>query len=224
MNNNRITNILLCLAAAIFIFGLGYKWGEYKNNFSPSSNSNFPSFNKSNQLNGLPKEFDTQLFMNTWNEIESKYVDQKKVDRQKMFYGALKGMVGSVEDPYTFFLTPEENKESKSDLEGKFEGIGAQLGLKDNQITVVSPMKNSPAEKAGVRSGDVIIKVDKVSTTGWTLQQAVSKIRGPKGTAVTLGLLRKEKELEISIQRDQIFVPLVELKNEVDSFTRLNII
>ena len=131
-----------------------------------------------------------------------------------MFYGALKGMVASVDDPYTFFLTPDENKLSKADLEGKFEGIGAQLGLKDNRITVIAPLKKSPAETAGILGGDTIIKVDEVSTQGWTLVQAVAKIRGPKGTKVKLTIDRQGKELNFEIIRQLINVASVEVSFE----------
>ena len=123
-------------------------------------------------------------------------------------------MVSSLEDPYTFFLTPEENSESKDDLAGKFEGIGAQLGLQDNRIIIIAPLKNSPAKRAGVQAGDFINQVESQSTKGWTLPQAVSKIRGPKGTKVKLKLERDSKELDLVIVRDQIKVDSVELNYE----------
>ncbi|OGK43345.1 hypothetical protein A2956_02840, partial [Candidatus Roizmanbacteria bacterium RIFCSPLOWO2_01_FULL_37_57] len=152
----------------------------------------------------------------TWNALEENYVDKTKLDPKVLYYGAIKGMVSSLGDSYTFFLTPEENQQSKDDLGGKFEGIGAELGLKNNQIVIVTPLKNSPAEKAGVRAGDIILEVDGKSTEGWTLNQAVSEIRGPKGEPVLLTLLRIDEEIEISIKRDQINIPFVELEFEKD--------
>jgi carboxyl-terminal processing protease len=154
------------------------------------------------------------LFWDTWEKVEQKFIDKKKLDPKKMFYGAIKGMVSSLDDPYTFFLTPEENKQSKDDLQGKFEGIGAQLGMKDNRVIVVAPLKNSPAEKAGVKAGDFINKVDGQLTKGWSLTYAVSKIRGPKGTKVKLTLEREGKEIEVEITRAQINVPSIELSYE----------
>jgi len=206
MKNNKshkLTNFLFTLSLIIIIFSAGYKIGEYKTQkllSSPSSN--------------IQKNIDFSLFWDTWQKIQDKYVDKKKVDTQKMFYGAIKGMVASVDDPYTFFLTPDENKQVKSDLEGKLDGIGAELGLKDNRIVIIAPLKNSPADKAGIKSGDFINKVDGVSTTDWTLSQAVSKIRGPKGSKVKLTIERDGKESDILIVRDEIIINSVVLSFE----------
>lgn len=211
MLGKKLTNILLILSAGIFLFGSGYKIGEYKAN---ASKLELPNYNIINVDQKNAKNIDFSLFWETWNKVEQKFIDRKKVNPQKMFYGSIKGMIASLEDPYTFFLTPEENKQSKDDLGGKFEGIGAQLGLKDNRIIIVAPLKNSPAEKAGLRTGDFIVKVDDVSTKGWTLPQAVSKIRGNKGTKVKLTIARDEKEQDYTIMRDQIIVDSIELSYE----------
>ena len=205
--SNKITSILLFLSIGVFLFGIGYKLGEYKSFNFPGS-VNYPV------LNGAPAGFDSGLFWQTWNDLQQKYVDKKKIDPKKMFYGALKGMVSSVDDPYTFFLTPDENKQTKEDLGGQFEGIGAQLGLKDNRIIIIAPLKNSPAEKAGVKAGDFITKVDGQSTQSWTLTQAVLKIRGKKGEKVVLTLDRNGKEITVPIVRDQINVSSVDLSYE----------
>lgn len=203
MKNNKLTNVLLILSFIILIFGSGYKIGEYKSRLT--SFNPFPLNQKqSNNIN-----FD--LFWETWTKLQERYVDQKKIDPKKMYMGAIKGMVASVEDPYTFFLTPDENKQSKDELGGRFEGIGAQLGLKDKRIIIIAPLKKSPAETAGVRPGDYVNKVDGVSTDKWTLVQTVSKIRGPKNTKVKLTLERNGKELDITIIRQQIIVASVEV-------------
>ena len=204
MKNNKLTNILLVLSFIVLIFGSGYKLGEYKNRFTSLNRMTNPQISNMN--------FD--LFWETWNKLQERYVDQKKLDPKKMYMGAIKGMVASVDDPYTFFLTPDENKQTKDDLGGKFEGIGAQLGLKDGRIIIISPLKDSPAEKAGVKPGDYINKVDDVSTNKWTLSQAVSKIRGPKDTKVKLNLERNNKEINVVIVRQQIIVASVELSYE----------
>ena len=110
MRNKNITKIILTLALFVLTFGIGFKIGEYKG----SANSNYQ-----NRI----KDFDFNLFWQTWEELEQKFVDKTKINTGKMFYGAIKGMVASVGDPYTFFLTPEENKETKDDLSGKFTGM-----------------------------------------------------------------------------------------------------
>lgn len=199
-NNSRLTNLILVVAASITIFGIGYKAGEYK------TRGSFTAPSTSTDL----RKLDFNLFWETLDEVESKFIDRNKIDSKKLYYGAIKGMVSSLEDPYTFFLTPEENKQSKDDLEGKFEGIGAQLGLSNGRIVIIAPLKGSPAEKAGARAGDFINKVDGKSTSNWTLTEAVSKIRGEKGSTVKMLLERKQKEFELAIVRDQIIVESVE--------------
>lgn len=201
---NKLSNFFFILALAIILFSSGYKLGQ-KESLKKIVQSNL---SKNQPINNF------DLFWDVWNQIENKYVDKNKIDNQKMYYGAIKGVVSSLDDPYSFFLTPEENKQSKDDLQGKFEGIGAQLGLKDKRIIVIAPLKKSPAETAGVKAGDFINAVDDKKTDGWTLLQAVSKIRGPKGTKVKLTLERNGKELEITIIRDTIIVPSVELDFE----------
>jgi len=225
MQTRKITNYLLIVSLVIFIFGSGYKLGEYRSNHSKIEG---PSYNITNTAsNGKQtnlKNVDFSLFWDVWDSVEKKYVDKKKLDPTKMFYGAIKGMVASIEDPYTFFLTPDENKQSKDDLGGKFEGIGAQLGLKDGKIIIVAPLKNSPAEKAGVRAGDIINKVDGQQTKNWTLTQAVGKIRGTKGSKVKLTLERNQKEFEVEITRDQISVSSVELSYETKNGAKIAIL
>ncbi|GIW64556.1 MAG: peptidase S41 [Patescibacteria group bacterium] len=202
----KIINFIFILAFIIVIFGSGYKLGEqqYLNNLQKQFS--------------LPNSFNNnQTFSKVLDILQKKYVDKQKINQEKLYYGAIKGAVASLNDPYTFFLTPEENKQSKDDLQGKFEGIGAQLGLKNGRIIVIAPLKNSPAEKSGVKAGDFINAVDSEKTAGWTLNQAVSKIRGPKGTKVKLTLERNNKELTVDIIRDEIHVSSVELsyKNNV---------
>ncbi|MFH0773348.1 MAG: S41 family peptidase [bacterium] len=198
---HKITNVLLIASVAVLLFGLGYKLGEYKTPFS-----------KNEQIATNSKNIDFSMFWKVWDTVEKKYVDKKKVDPKKMYYGAIKGLVASVEDPYTFFLTPAENQQTKDGLEGKFEGIGAQLGMKESRVVVIAPLKNSPAEKAGMLAGDYIIKVNNEATAGMPLTQVVSKVRGNKGTKVHLTLLRNGKEIEVDVVRDTIRVESVETK------------
>ncbi len=215
MKKNSAINFILILCAAIFLFGLGYRLGQLKALQTTGATYPYKTINTTPQGSfSQVKTLDFSSFWDVWDNLQEKFVDRSKLDPQNMFYAALKGLAGSVGDSYTFFLTPTENKQSKEDLGGKFEGIGAQLGLKNNQIVVIAPLKNSPAEKAGVKAGDFITKVDGQTSKGWTLPQAVAKIRGNKGTTVKLTLSRDGKEFDANITREEIDVASVELSYE----------
>jgi carboxyl-terminal processing protease len=214
--NLSFTNILLYASIAILLFGSGYKYAEWQIKSSSKVQNSYSVFNTNGPeiKDKKGQNIDFQLFWETWDKVQEKYVDDSKVDPQKMFYGAIKGMVATLDDPYTFFLTPDENKQSKEELGGRFEGIGAQLGLKDNKVVVIAPLKDSPAEKAGLKAGDIVIKVDNKDIKGQTLTQVVSKIRGPKDTKVTITIMRGAEEKTMTITRDQIKVSSVEVTYE----------
>lgn len=168
--------------------------------------------------NKLTKDIDFNLFWDVWDQLKEKYVDKDKLDDKKMFYGALKGLVESTGDPYTIFMDPKIAKEFSNDLAGTFEGIGAELGKKNDIITIVAPLAGMPAEKAGLQAGDQIYAVDGESTAGLTIDEVVNKIRGPKGTKVTLTIFRKgfEKTEDITIIREMIIVKSVKTKISED--------
>lgn len=194
----NITHILLVASVAVLLFGGGYSFGKYQ-----SAQEQKKLFSQRN--------IDFTLFWSVWDTVSKKYVDQSKLDHKKMYLGAIKGMVAAIEDPYTFFLNTDENQQSKDDLGGKFEGIGAQLGLKDNLIVVIAPLKNSPAERAGLLAGDIIYKVDGTETKDMPLTKVVSLVRGDRGTKVVLSVVRSGKQMEFSVVRDVIHVESVEL-------------
>ncbi|MBI3671372.1 S41 family peptidase, partial [Candidatus Azambacteria bacterium] len=154
---------------------------------------------------------DFSVFWETWHKIEQKYVGRSKLDKQAMVYGAVEGMVKSLKDPYTSFFEPESAKIFKEDVNGSFSGIGAEIGFRKGLLSIVSPLKDSPAEKAGVKAGDVILKIDKKETTDMSLEEAVAHIRGEKGTDVVLTVAREgsSEPKEIKIKRDTIKVPTI---------------
>ncbi|HNZ86235.1 MAG TPA: S41 family peptidase [bacterium] len=153
----------------------------------------------------LSKNVDFKLFWKTWDTIRDKYIDSSVLDSQ-MFYGALSGLVASLNDPYSIFLPPDTTKAFNEELEGKFEGIGAEIGIKDEKLTIIAPLPNSPAEKSGLQAGDKILAIDQIDTSFMTPSQAAQMIRGDKGTTVTLTIKHgEEKEKDITITRDEIY-------------------
>src|SRR3989344_3779269 len=205
----KLRNLLLLITVLIVTFNFGIILGKKENVFTSVKSNEIKATEKSKE-----KGLDFTLFWDVWDRLFYYYLDKKALEPQKMIYGAISGMVASLGDPYTVFLTPDQNKEAKDDLGGKFEGIGAQLGVKDKKIVIVAPLKNSPAEEAGLLAGDWIIKVDGKDTLNWTLPETVTKIRGPRGSKVVLAILHKdaEKSQNIEIERREINVPSVEWK------------
>lgn len=155
---------------------------------------------------------DFSTFWTVWEKLEDNYYDKQALDGQKLLNGAISGMVEGLDDPYTIFLPLKQNDSFKEGLAGQFQGIGAELGMKEKQIVVVAPLDGSPAKLSGIKAGDAILKVNNDTTSGWTLSQAVEKIRGPKGTEVILSILHKSEETptNIKITRDTINIKSVE--------------
>jgi len=172
-----------------------------------------------------PEQVDFSLFWESWKVLEEKFVDHSKLDVQKMIYGAVSGMVKSLGDPYTIFLNPEETKKFREDVRGTFEGIGAEIGIKKGQLLIIAPLEGTPAQRAGLRSGDKILKINDISSTDLTIEEAVTLIRGLKGTEVILTIFREgwDKSKEIKIIRDTILVPSLkwELKNQDIAYIKI---
>lgn len=203
-------------------FWLGYSRGKN----SVATEQSFPLvqtqlINKNSPQNAI----DFSLFWKVWDLLKEKYVDKNSLDAQKMVYGAIKGMIKAAGDPYSTFFDPAETKSFSQDLEGSFEGIGAELGIKDNVLTVIAPLEDSPAAKAGLRAGDKILKVGDKATSDITIDEAVDLIRGKKGTEVKLIILRagEDNVKEISIIRDTISVKSVKLEFKPDGIAYLKI-
>ena len=156
-----------------------------------------------------PEEVDFSLFWEAWAKLQAKFADKEKFDVQKMIYGAISGMVKSLEDPYTIFLNPEDSKRFIEDVKGTFEGVGMEIDIRKGQLQVISPLEGTPAQKAGLRAGDKIIKVNDTLTADLTLDESVDLIRGPKGTEVTLTIYREEwgTTKEIKLVREVIEIP-----------------
>ena len=207
MNKENIPKIsysVVALIAAVVIFFIGSAYGEEKG--------------KSKALISIAPEgvhiTNEQLkpFWKVWTTLSDKYVEATTTDTQKRIWSSIEGLASSQGDPYTVFFPPEENKAFKGDIAGNFEGVGMEIAIKDKILTVVSPLKNSPAEKAGVKAGDKIIKIDDKITADLPVDQAVKLIRGARGTIVKIVFIREGAKvpLEKSITRDVIDILTLE--------------
>jgi len=207
MIKNRIVKFIAVIVILGMVFNFGVLYGQKKISLP------LPSPVKIiNQNSGKPQNLDFSLFWDTWKLLEQKYAG--KTDETAMFYGAVKGMVASVGDPYTVFMDPAETKNFADELSGTFDGIGAEIGMKKNIVTVIAPLPGSPAQIAGLKALDKILKINDAVTADMTIDEAVSAIRGPKGTIVALTILRGSETAtrEIKITRDTIIIKSVELK------------
>ncbi len=178
-----------------------------------------------NTESGEPAEFDFSLFWEAWQVLEKEFVDPDKIDYQQMIYGAISGMVSSLKDPYTVFMPPADSKIFKEDVSGEFQGVGMEIGIRNNELTVVAPLEGTPAFRAGLLAGDKILKVDETSTAGMTTDDAVKLIRGPKNTEVVLTIFREgwSETKEISIVRDVVEIPSLKLEMKEDNIAYIKL-
>lgn len=206
----------LYLAIILFItsFGLGFLSGQYyfinKNITNEDGEVEQLKVLKLNRMINRSDEIDFEQFWDVWDKIKAKYV-KNEIKDSDLFYGAVQGLVYALGDPYSLYFPPKAADEFAKDLAGELEGIGAEIGIKNQQLTIISPLPNTPAEKAGLRPGDKILLIDGEVTLGMDVNTAVSKIRGKAGATVVLSIDREgETELkEISIIRAKISVPSV---------------
>lgn len=166
-----------------------------------------------------PDNVDFGKFWKVWETIDKKYVDGGMASTtlaQDRVYGSIKGLVDSLGDPYSEFFTPVESEAFETELAGSLEGVGMTVGFKEGALTVIAPLKGSPAERAGVMPGDFIAKIDGTDSLSMNVDAAIKLIRGPKGTTVKLTLLRKDAKepIEVSIVRDVIQIPTVETQKK----------
>lgn len=199
-------NLVLVLALMSVVSLVSFKIGENRvgDLIKPMSNG----------------QLDLSLMWNVKDRLGKMFLEKDKMQDKTMVYGAIQGMVASLGDPYTVFLPPKENKSANEDLQGEFGGVGISLGYsKDGQLAVVSPLAKTPAERAGLRAGDLILKiVDKEKkidkdTRGIALDEAVNLIRGKNGSEVTLNIFRDgaKQAFDVTMKRDSIVVPSTEL-------------
>ena len=159
------------------------------------------------------KTIDLSSVQKTYQELVANY--DGKLDTQKLIYGANRGLVEAAGDPHTAYMDPDETKEFDKSLSGQIGGgIGAEIGLRNNKPTIIKPLENSPAQKAGIKAGEAIVKVNDEASSDWSVEKVVSKIRGEVGTSVKLTLLSGNQTREVSVVRQNIVSPAVE--SEID--------
>ncbi len=192
----KLTATTILLSLGFFVFGVYIGF------------NNRPAIEKVTTLSGketaVVTKADFSPFWKVWNVINEKYPDAVKTDDQTRVYGAISGLVGSLNDPYSVFFSPDEAKMFQDDITGSFGGIGVEVGIKNKVLTVIAPLKGTPGEKAGIKSGDKILKINNIVTADLTIDKAIKLIRGERGTTVTLTIFREgEKDpKEIKIVRD----------------------
>jgi len=164
-------------------------------------------------------KLDFSDFWKVYNVLQTRFVQTHSsttpVTAQSQVYGAIQGLVASYQDPYTIFFPPEQAKEFNDQIAGNFGGVGMEIGVNDQGIlTVIAPLKGTPAEKAGILSGDFILGIDGTSTEGMSTDEAVRLIRGPKGSSVTFTINRKGETKSVKVMRDTIQVPTIDTNND----------
>lgn len=217
LNNNKKALSVVILSIVV-VFYAGYFFGQKSLSQTLKASS---VYNKDSKTSSL---VDFEPFWKTWNLINDRYMPTgvattTNADDQKKVYGAISGLVSSLGDPYTVFFPPVESKQFKDEISGSFEGVGMEVDVKDNKLTVVAPLKDTPAYRAGIKSGDQIVYIDGKSTSNLKTEEAISMIKGKKGTEVTFVIRREglKEDLKISVIRDVINIPVIdtELKSGV---------
>ncbi len=205
---NTSTTILL---VALF-FGLGIYIGFFN---SPEIDR---VFNISGKETAVLTEADFSPFWKVWNNINKKYPSAAETSDQNKIYGAISGLVGSLNDPYSVFFNPDEAELFEEDIQGNFGGVGMEIGIKEKILTVIAPLKNTPAYKADIKSGDKILKIDNIVTSGMSVEKAIKLIRGEPGTTVKLTIFREgnQEPKEIKIIRDTINIPTLDTELRKD--------
>ncbi len=215
----RLIVILVLFVGLGFVLGLTYG----QNQAAVSSNATTDLNIINNHMATSSEPIDMDPFWQVWKLLNDKYVATKKTATttdQDRIWGAIQGMTETLGDPYTVFMPPEDAKEFEANISGNFEGVGMEIGIKDGALSVVSPLKGSPAEKAGVKAGDKIITIDGKTAVDLTTDQAVKLIRGPKGTTVKITVLRNgnTKPLSFEIARALIDIPTAKTEIKGDVF------
>ena len=204
-------SIILIVAMLGGIFYYGYQSGYQKGVENPKT---LIIRGVANLENGKEEGIDFNVFWEAWKVIQDKYVKAGEIENQDLVYGAVSGLIDSLKDPNSVFMPPSDAKKFGEDISGEFSGIGAEIGIKNDQLIIIAPLKGTPADRAGLKPGDKILKVDDKLTQGLSVDEAIKIIRGKKGTEVILTISRESwnEAKEISIIRDIIQIPTLDFE------------
>ncbi len=216
ITRSRVSSSVIALVLVASSFGAGIAVGVAR---SVSHAQNFATI--SFGTSDAPTDADLSQFWTVWHILDDRFVpttaSSTKADDQKKIWGAIQGLTGAYGDPYTTFFPPEESKAFQEQVSGNFEGVGMEIGIRNQQLLVISPIAGTPAERAGMRPKDAILSIDGKSTEGMSVEAAVKLIRGPHGTTVTLSISRDKGEpQDVSIVRDVINVPAIKAEARPD--------
>lgn len=217
-------SILAAVTITVAIFYIGYLSGSVHGARSVVPEGEGRVLNQNSVPKTVSEDVDFNVFWDVWNLIKDSYVD-RPVSEKELFYGALEGLLGSLDDPYSVFFDPALADEFNGELEGTFSGIGAEIGERDELIVVIAPLAESPAETAGLLAGDKIVAIDGEDAIGISVNQAVSRIRGEEGTEVTLTVLRDgiDDVFDITITRGEIHLNSVEWEIRDDGIAVIDV-
>lgn len=206
------------IASSLVLLGIVFSLGFFTGKKSVSDIDKISTLINKDSTSTTSVDFNS--FWKAWNVLKNKSIYSKDVSDEDLVWGAISGLASSMNDPYTVFFNPKDNKYFNEEIKGSFSGIGAELGMKDGLLTIIAPLKDTPAWRAGILSGDKILKIDNTDTSLMTVDKAISLIRGEKGTNVVLTIFREgERETrDIKITRDDINYPIVETEKKDDVF------
>lgn len=219
VKKNNYLGILLALILAAGSFISGMQVGDLADKQNQQANI----FSFFSTPESKVEEHDLSQFWKVWDLLDEKFISAsttKTLTDEEKINGAIEGLVKTYGDPYTVFLPPAENAAFSEDIAGNFSGIGMEVGLRNDVVTVISPLPDTPAERAGILSGDIVVKIDGESTEGMLIDEAVRRIRGEKGTEVVLSIFREgDSEIrEVKVIRDTINIPTVKTEKVGDVF------
>lgn len=218
---DRRTIFIVCFALATFSFFLG--WQSHIIIVQDSTKQEIAADTNESTASKTTLDFTPLLLV--WDVLQEHYIDAKTLDAQTLIYGAARGFVEAINDPYTVFMTPSESAEFQNDLNGDLEGIGVEVTIANQTLVVVNVLKNSPAEKEGLKSGDILYAIDDKLTGDMTFYEAIKSIKGKPGTEVKVTVIRENEPepLNFVITRERITVPSVDWKMEENSIAYISV-